>query len=118
MDRRDFLKQLGLLVAGAALLPKGRSMVGWTQRLESGLYVQKTYSLGFSITREMLEDDAWMVGYADVLNSKATVLNWEEIAKTNKAFHGETPKLRILFEQPDGEPTHLYIPPSRRLVKP
>lgn len=36
MDRRDFLARLGILAAGAALLPKGRSMVGWTRALESG----------------------------------------------------------------------------------
>jgi hypothetical protein len=60
MDRRQFLKDIGLLTAGVALIgiPKGRSMVGWTRSRE-GLYVHKEYAMGFSVTQEMLDDDIY-----------------------------------------------------------
>lgn len=63
MDRRDFLKNSALILAGAAV----DSPLGWVRRLfttggwtrQGGLYVQK-FALGFEITQEMLEDDLYI----------------------------------------------------------
>lgn len=60
LSRRDFLKQLGYTAAVAAVVPP----LGWKRRFFPGgltkvghLYVAKEFSLGFAVSREMVEDD-------------------------------------------------------------
>jgi hypothetical protein len=60
-SRREFLKRAGFIAAGfvaadqLALLDK----LGWSRKFFPGFGVPKTYSMGFTITKELLEDDLY-----------------------------------------------------------
>lgn len=118
MDRRLFLKDLGLLGLGALLLPKGRSMVGWTQSLESAIWLPNPYAhdLSFMVTREMLEDSWWVQHTFNKMNDPASAIaemNWQQIAMKNKWFHGETSKAGLV-QIMDENSKYLIIPPHHR----
>jgi hypothetical protein len=66
MNRRDFLKRLGLATAGIVAADQLEIIerLGWKRRFFQGftatpakLFVHKEFALGFMVTREMLEDD-------------------------------------------------------------
>jgi hypothetical protein len=68
MNRRDFLKRLGLATAGIVAADQLEIIerLGWKRRFfqgftpaPSGLFLPKEFALGFMITREMLEDDMY-----------------------------------------------------------
>lgn len=66
MNRRDFLKRLGLVAAGVAAADQLEIIerLGWKRRFFQGFtpapqFVHKEFALGFMITREMLEDDIY-----------------------------------------------------------
>jgi hypothetical protein len=67
MNRRDFLKRLGLVTAGivAADQLEVIERLGWKRRFFPGftepskVYEYQEFALGFMITREMLEDDLY-----------------------------------------------------------
>lgn len=99
MDRRNFLKDLGILGLEALLLPKGRSMVGWTRSVESGLYLHKEYGMGFTITQELLEDSL----YGNIVTIQNNLIRLvqptynldafeAEFPQWSPSFHRETPK--------------------------
>lgn len=76
MDRREFLRRSALLATGAVaadqlglleqLLAKGRSMVGWTRppalTIGGVRFIEKSYSLGFLISEEMIADEVMYPG--------------------------------------------------------
>jgi hypothetical protein len=109
MDRRDFLKDLGLLGLEALLLPRGKSMVGWTRSLDSGLYLHQTYDTGFYITEEMVQDslyageDIYPGALVHVMNNLVQIVRVDseysmvqmKFVNPTKMFHRETTEGRL-----------------------
>src|SRR5674476_854346 len=68
MDRRNFLKNLGIVTAGIVAADQLVIIdkLGWKRRFFPGFtpkprFLHASYGLGFSVSREMIEDD-WYNG--------------------------------------------------------
>lgn len=127
MNRRDFLKRLGLATAGIVTADQLEIIerLGWKRRFFQGFtpqYEFKTFALGFMVTQEMIEDDIYgvyskMIDEMDVRHSfmdDTYIFTPKNIlSAAGKADHSVLPREPGLISQGVMGESHKLLPVLR-----
>jgi hypothetical protein len=119
MNRRDFLKRLGLVTAGVVAADQLEIIerLGWKRRFFPGFtpapkFVHKSFALGFTISQEMIEDDIYLMDHETFVKAATAMglLHGHILSSAGKVDHLVLPREPGLISQGVMGGTHNPMP--------